>query len=332
MFLAAQGFGGVKEISIATMFAEHSPWSWVGFNVLILAILALDLGVFHRKPREIPLREALLTTAGYVLLALCFNAWVYWQFGEKRAVEFLTGYFIEYALSMDNILVFVVILAYFQVPAQFQMRLLLWGIIGALILRGVFIITGYALIETFDWTVVVLGLFLVYTGVKTMLSGHEFIDLQESRVIKITRRLIPFTHEYHGQRYFTRLSRKTVATPLFLVLIVLNVTDIVFALDSIPAIFAITRDPFIVYTSNVFAILGLRALYFALSGMVDKFRYLKYGLSLVLIFIGFKMMYNWLPWEDIPTEYALLVTAILIFGSIFASLIHNRIDEGASPR
>jgi tellurite resistance protein TerC len=182
--------------------------------------------------------------------------------------------------------------------------------------------------------VVVLGLFLIYTGVKTMLSGDETIELGDSRVIRYTRKLIPITHEYDGQRYFTRLATgKLVATPLFLVLIVLNVTDIIFALDSIPAIFAITRDPFIVYTSNVFAILGLRALYFALSGLVDKFRYLKYGLSLVLIFIGVKMIYNYPDWlKDIPTEWALIVTAILIFGSIFLSLIHNRLDQGASPR
>ncbi len=316
---------------MSTMFQDHSPLAWIAFNLLILAILAVDLGIFHRKPREIPVREALWTTAGFIALALCFNAWIYWQFGQERALEFLTGYFIEYALSMDNILVFVVILAYFQVPAQSQMRVLLWGILGALVLRGIFILAGFALIETFDWTVVVLGLFLIYTGIKTMRSGNEFIDLQQSRIIKITRRLIPLTHEYHGERFFARLpSGKAVATPLFLVLVVLNVTDIIFALNSIPAIFAITRDPFIVYTSNVFAILGLRALYFALSGMVDKFRYLKYGLSLVLIFIGIKMIYNYPTWlKDIPTAWALGVTAILIFGSIFASLIRNWMDGRA---
>jgi len=316
------------------MFEQHSPLAWVAFNLLVLVILAADLGLFHRKPREIPVREALWTTAGYITLALCFNAWVYVQFGRQKAVEFLTGYFIEYALSMDNILVFVVILSYFQVPAAFQMRVLLWGILGALILRGAFILAGFALIETFSWTVIVLGVFLIYSGFKTMASGNESIDLNESRIIKITRRLIPITTEYHGEQFFSRLpSGKVVATPLFLVLIVLNITDIIFAFDSIPAIFAVTRDPFIVYTSNVFAILGLRALYFALSGMVDKFRYLKYGLSLVLIFIGLKMIYNYPDWlEDIPTEWALGITATLIFGSILASLVHNRIDEGASTR
>lgn len=319
---------------MSTMFAEHSPAAWIAFNVLILIILALDLGLFHRKARAIPVREALWTTAGYIALALSFNVWIYFQFGQEKALQFLTGYFIEYALSMDNILVFVVILGYFAVPAQFQMRVLLWGILAALVLRGIFIVAGLAIIEAFEWTMVILGAFLIYTGIKTMLSGDETIDLENSRVIRLTRRLFPVTHEYDGERFFTRASTgKLVATPLFLVLIVLNITDIVFALDSIPAIFAITRDPFIVYTSNVFAILGLRALYFALAGMVDKFRYLKYGLSLVLIFIGIKMIYNYPEWlPDIPTGWALGVTAILIFGSIFASMVHNRIDESASTK
>ncbi len=218
------------------MFEQHSPLAWVAFNILVLAILAADLGIFHRKPREISVREALWKTAGYIALALSFNAWIYFQSGPEKAVEFLTGYFIEYALSMDNILVFVVILSYFQVPAALQMRVLLWGILGALVLRGVFILAGFALIETFDWTVVVLGAFLIYTGIKTMLAGDETIDLQDSRVIKITRRLFPITHEYDGERFFSKLpSGRAVATPLFLVLIVLNVTDIIFALELDPS-------------------------------------------------------------------------------------------------
>jgi tellurite resistance protein TerC len=318
---------------MSKVFAEHSPLAWTIFNLLILGILALDLGIFHRKPREIPVHEALWTTAGYIALALSFNAWIYFEYGEPKAIEFLTGYFIEYALSMDNILVFVVILSYFQVPAQSQMRVLLWGIIGSLILRGIFILAGFALIEAFDWMVIVLGAFLIYTGIKTMMSGDESVDLEDSRVIRIVRRIIPITPEYHGERFFTRVgpgTGKAFATPLFLVLIVLNITDVIFALDSIPAIFAITRDPFIVYTSNVFAVLGLRALYFALSGMVDKFRYLKFGLSLVLIFIGIKMVYNYPSWlKDIPNEWALGVTAALIFASILASIIRNRLDQRA---
>jgi tellurite resistance protein TerC len=304
---------------------EHSVWQWVAFNVLILGILAIDLGIFHRKRRFLPLREALWATAGYIALALLFNAWVYNQYGHQKALEFLTGYFIEYALSMDNIMVFVVILSYFQVPAQYQMRVLLWGIIGALILRGFFIVLGLALISRFEWVMVILGIFLIYTGFKTMLSGEEAANFQDSSVVRYTRRILPMTSDYHNERFLVRLNGKLLATPLFLVLIVLNVTDIVFALDSIPAIFAITRDPFIVYTSNVFAVLGLRALYFALCGMLDKFRYLKYGLSLALIFIGGKMVYNYPEsWPDIPTEWALIVTAILIVGSIFASLLFGK--------
>jgi tellurite resistance protein TerC len=313
---------------------EHSVWLWVAFNLLILGILALDLGIFHRKRRFLPLREALWATGGYILLALLFNAWVYHQYGHQKALEFLTGYFIEYALSMDNIMVFVVILSYFQVPAQYQMRVLLWGILGALILRGIFIVLGLALISRFEWIMVILGIFLIYTGIKTMLSGEETANFQNGAVVGYTRRILPMTSDYHEERFLVRLKGKLFATPLFLVLIVLNVTDIVFALDSIPAIFAITRDPFIVYTSNVFAVLGLRALYFALCGMLDKFRYLKYGLSLALIFIGAKMIFNYPEsWPDIPTEWALIVTAILIFGSIFASLLFGKgpDEEGKAP-
>lgn len=314
------------------MFAEHSPLAWIVFNLLILGILALDLGLFHRKPREIPVREALWSTAGYIGLALAFNAWIYFEFGQPKAIEFLTGYFIEYALSMDNILVFVVILSYFQVPPQSQMRVLLWGIVGSLVLRAIFILAGFALIETFDWMVIVLGAFLIYTGIRTMMSGDDQVDLEHSRLVRFVRQIIPFTPEYHGEKFFTRLGLrgKWFATPLFLVLVVLNITDVIFALDSIPAIFAITRDPFIVYTSNVFAILGLRSLYFAVSGMVDKFRYLKFGLSLVLIFIGLKMIYNYPEgWKDIPNEWALAITAALIFASILASVVRNRLDQRA---
>ncbi len=309
------------------MFDEHGPLAWIVFSLIILGILAFDLFLFYRKPREIPVREALWATIAYIALALCFNAWIYWQFGSERAVQFLTGYFIEYALSMDNILLFVVILAYFQVPPQSQMRVLLWGIIGSLILRGIFIVTGLALIETFDWMVIVLGLFLIFSGIRAIRSKDEARDLNNSRVIRLVRRVVPVTAEYHGEKFITIKSGKVFATPLFLVLMVLNIIDVLFAVDSIPAVFAITRDPFIVYTSNVFAVLGLRALYFVLAGVIGKFRYLKFGLSLVLIFIGIKMIYNYLPWPDIPTEWALAVTAVLIFGSIAASLIWGRGEE-----
>jgi tellurite resistance protein TerC len=309
-------------------FTVHSIWPWVAFNIFILGVLALDLGIFHRKPAVIPVREALWMAGAYIALALIFNVWVYYALGWDSALQFLTGYFIEKALSMDNIMVFVVIFAYFQVPAQHQMRVLLWGIIAALILRGIFILAGLALIEIFDWAMLVMGLFLIYTGVKTMATGEETVDLEHSRIIRLVRKILPVTHKFDGAKFFTKdKHNRTVATPLFVVLVVLNITDIIFALDSIPAVFAITQDPFIVFTSNVFAILGLRALYFALAGMIDRFRYLKFGLALVLIFIGLKMAYNYLPYSDIPTSWALIVTAVLIFGSIFASVVQNRRED-----
>jgi tellurite resistance protein TerC len=308
--------------------ADHSVWAWIAFIALILGVLAVDLGVFHRKPSVIPIREALWMAAGYIILALLFNAGVYYALGATPAIQFLTGYFVEKALSMDNIMVFVVIFSYFQVPAQHQMRVLLWGIIGALILRGIFIAAGLVLIEAFEWTMLIMGLFLIYTGIKTMFSGDEVVDLEHSRIIKIVRSFLPVTHQYSGERFFVKgPSHRWLATPLFVVLVVMNITDIIFALDSIPAVFGITQDPFIVFTSNVFAVLGLRALYFALAGMIDRFRYLRFGLALVLIFIGLKMAYNYLPLPDIPTSWALIVTAILIFGSIFVSVVQNRREE-----
>jgi tellurite resistance protein TerC len=303
-------------------FGDHSVWVWIVFNVLMLGLIAFDLGILHKERRAIPVREALYTTLFYISLALAFNAWIYYQYGSGKALEFLTGYFIEYALSMDNIMVFVVIMAHFHVPPQYQMRVLQWGIIAALILRAIFIFVGVALIEAFEWVVLILGAFLIYTGIKSLTTEEGPSDLDENRVVAYVRRFLPVTQTYQGDKFFVRDHGKLFATPMFLVLVVLNITDIMFAVDSIPAVFAITRDPFIVYTSNVFAVLGLRALYFALAGMLDKFRYLKIGLSLVLIFIGFKMVFNYpssLP--DIPTVWALIITAILIFGSIILSLI-----------
>ncbi len=305
---------------------EASLWLWVAFNVFILALLAFDLGVMHKERRPIPVREAMWMVAGYISLAMAFNIGLYFYAGKQVALEFLTGYFIEYALSMDNIMVFVLILAHFQVPREYQMRVLVWGIIGALVLRAIFILAGAALIEQFHWIILVFGVFLIFTGLKTMFGGEEEPDIEKNSIVKFSRRLIPVTPRYDKEKFFTRENGKLVATPLFLVLIVLNLTDILFAVDSIPAIFAITRDPFIVYTSNVFAILGLRALYFVLAGMLHQFKYLKYGISLVLVLIGVKMVVNDLyGGKFIPTEYALLATAFFIFGSVLLSFIRNRL-------
>ncbi len=302
---------------------ETSIWLWVGFNVFIVSLLALDLGVFHRERRPIPVREALWMTFGYICLALTFNIGVFYLHprGYQAGLEFLTGYFIEYALSMDNIMVFVLILTHFRVPPQYQLRVLVWGILGALVLRALFILAGAAMINAFHGILIVFGLFLVFTGLKTLFVGESHHDLENDRIVKFSRSLMPMTPRYHGEKFFTIENGKRVATPMFLVLIVLNLTDILFAVDSIPAIFAITQDPFIVYTSNVFAILGLRALYFALAGALDKFHYLRHGISLVLVLIGVKMIVNYFMPKFIPTELALGATAMLIFGSIAISLL-----------
>jgi len=310
---------------------DYPIWVWIAFNIFILALLAFDLGVFHREAKEISFREAIWTTGFYISIALLFDALVYYFEGPHKGIEFLTAYFLEYALSMDNIMVFVVVLAHFQVPPQYQMRVLIWGILGALVLRGIFIFAGIALISAFGGVVILLGAFLIYTGVRTLRGGNTASELEDSWIIRTSDRVFPVSPHYDGPKFFTRSNGGGLSvTPLFIVLIVLNVIDILFAVDSIPAVFAITRDPFIVYTSNVFAVLGLRSLYFALSGMLDKFRYLKVGLSLVLIFIGLKMIYNYPPeWPDIPTEWALIVTAVLIFGSILASLVRNYFDKSS---
>jgi tellurite resistance protein TerC len=275
--------------------------------------------------------------ACYVALALIFNVGIYFYAGKQAALEFLTGYFIEYSLSMDNIMVFVLILAHFQVPREYQMRVLVWGIVGALILRGLFIFAGVALIERFHWVILVFGFFLIFTGLRTLFSSDEEPDLEKNRIVKLSRRLLPVTPHYDGEKFFTREPGMLMATPLFLVLVVLNLTDILFAVDSIPAIFAITRDPFIVYTSNVFAILGLRALYFALAGMIDRFIYLRYGISLVLILIGAKMVLNDVYEEPvIDTGHALIATIALIAGSVLLSMLRNAIlsdrRAGEPPR
>ncbi len=309
-------------------FAEHSPLAWAAFLVAMLAIVAFDMGVLHRRTQAVTPSAALATTAFYVALAMAFNAWIWTEFGSRKALDFLTGYFLEYTLSIDNLLVFIVIFSYFRVPEPSQSKVLMWGILGAILLRGIFIIGGLALIDRFDWIVIVFGAFLIYTGVRSMASETEPADTQNSRIIAVVRRLVPVSQHYHDEKFFTLdAAGKSVATPLFVVLIVMSLTDIIFAFDSVPAIFAITRDPYIVFTSNMFAILGLRSLFFAVSGLVDRFRYLKFGLSLVLIFIGIKMIYNYPDWlTDIPNEWALAITAGLILGAIAASVIHNRID------
>ena len=268
-----------------------TPALWVGFIAFVLAMLALDLGVFHRKAHAISMREAFVWTVVWISLALIFNLGVYIWFGQQHGLEFLTGYLIEKALSVDNLFVFLVLFAYFSVPPALQHRVLFWGIVGALVLRALFILAGTALIVKFHWIIYVFGAFLVFTGFKLLAAQENEIHPERNLMLRMFRRVVRrCVPDYRGARFSVKVDGKRYATPLLMVLIVIEGTDIVFAVDSIPAIFAITTDPFIVFTSNIFAILGLRALYFLLAGMMGKFRFLKFGLGLVLAFVGAKML------------------------------------------
>ena len=301
------------------MLDTGNIWLWVGFTVFVLGMLALDLGVFHRSAHAVSLKEAGIWSAVWISLALVFNAIIYFNLGPQVGLQFLTGYLIEKSLSVDNIFVFVLIFSYFSVPAMYQHRVLFWGIFGALVMRAILIWVGAALIEQFHWIIYVFGAFLVFTGIRMAFHKDEELHPDENPVVKLFKRFMPVVPEYHGQSFFVRHAGKLAATPLFVVLLLVESTDLVFALDSIPAIFAITTDPFIVYTSNVFAILGLRALYFLLAGVMDKFRYLKIGLSIVLVFVGVKMLIEALH-ITIPIGISLGVIAAVITGSILASL------------
>lgn len=300
-------------------------WLWIGFNLFVILLLALDLGFLHRGDKVIAVREALWLSLGYVVLAMIFAAGLFVFMSKEAGYEFLTGYFIEKSLSVDNIFVFVLIFMHFAVPPQYQYRVLFWGVLGALVMRGTLILIGSAVISVFHWVIYLFGAFLVFTGIKMLITVGQEPDLDKNRVAIFMRRHFRVTKDFVGHQFFTRQNGLLYITPLFIVLVLVELTDVVFALDSIPAIFAITTDPFIVYTSNVFAILGLRALYFALVGVIHRFHYLKYGLSLVLVFVGVKMLVNaWFGGKFIPTEVALLVTAALIGGSMLISIIRTR--------
>ena len=295
---------------------------WIGFNVFVLLMLALDLGVFNRKAHEVSIKEAMIWTGVWVTLAMCFNGLIYYWQGEVKALEFFTGYVIEKALSVDNIFVFVLIFSYFKIPAIHQHKILFWGIIGALIMRAAFIFAGVALLEKFHWTIYVFGAILIYTGYKMLTQKEIIIEPEKNPLIKLFRRVMPVTNELHSSKFFVKQDGKWFATPLFLVLLLIETTDLIFAADSIPAILAITQDHFIVYTSNVFAILGLRSLYFALARMIDKFRYLSKGLALILIFVGLKMLL--VDFYKLPIQIALLVIVIILALSIATSLMTDK--------
>ena len=292
---------------------------WIVFNIFVLGMLALDLGVFHRKAHTVSIKEAGIWSCVWISLALVFNLGVYYVWGQDKAMEFLTGYVIEKSLSVDNLFVFLMIFQYFNTPAEYQHRILFWGIVGALILRAIFIATGAALLSNFHWMIYVFGGFLVVTGIKMLLQGDGKIEPEQNPVVRLFQRMMPVTHEYHGQNFFVRKDGKRHATLMMLVLIVVETTDVIFAVDSIPAIFAITQDPFIVYTSNVFAILGLRALYFMLAGIMQMFVYLKVGLSFVLCFVGAKMLL--VDVYKIPIGASLAIIGGVLLLAVIASLI-----------
>ena len=296
-----------------------TPALWIGFTAFILAMLALDLGVFHRKAHAVKVGEALVWSIIWISLALIFNAGVYHWFGREKALAFLTGYIIEKALSVDNLFVFMVLFSYFAVPKQLQHRVLFWGIVGALIMRAGFIMAGAALIQHFHWVIYVFGAFLVFTGIKLLTAGDSEVQPERNLVLRLFRRAVRSTTDYHGNRFFKIQSGRLFATPLLAVLVVIEATDIVFAVDSIPAIFAITTDPFIVFSSNIFAILGLRAMYFLLAGMIGKFHYLKTGLGLVLAFVGVKMLIAGVI--HVPVLLSLGVVAGILSLSIAVSLL-----------
>jgi tellurite resistance protein TerC len=297
-----------------------STWLWIGFSLFIFTMLSLDLGLFKRKAHTIKYREAWIWSGVWVTLAMIFCALVFHYQGSTRGLEFLTGYLIELSLSVDNLFVFLLIFSFFKVPAKFQHRVLFWGVMGALVMRLTMIFVGAALINRFHWIIYIFGAFLVYTGIK--MFRHDEVEIQPDQniAVRIVTRFLPITRHYEEEKFFTKVNGKTTGTLLLLVLVVVEITDLVFAVDSIPAIFAITRDTFIVYTSNVFAILGLRSMYFLLAGVVEKFRYLRTGLAIVLTFIGLKMLVVAVGFT-IPIWVSLVFVAVVLLGSVLLSLI-----------
>ncbi len=298
-----------------------SPLLWTAFTGLILVLLALDLGVFHRKAHEVSFREAAIWSVVWIGMALAFNAWVYVEFGPQQGLEFLTGYLIEKALSVDNVFIFLVIFTAFRVPALYQHRVLFWGVVGALLMRAIFIFVGAAALKEFHWLLYVFGGLLLVTGIRLLLQRHSEEHPERNPLFVAFKSVIPTTNDYHGDKFWVSVKGERVATPLFMVLVLIEITDLIFAIDSIPAIFAITKDPFIVFTSNIFAILGLRALYFCISGFVARLVYLKVGLAVVLIFVAVKMMISEI--YKIPIGVSLAAVASILAVSVIASLLRK---------
>lgn len=311
------------------MHSVGSPALWSIFALIVLGILALDLIYFHRRAREIPFREAVFWCVFWIFLATIFNIGIYAALGAEPALEFFTGYLIELSLSVDNIFVFLVIFTYFKVPAAYQHRVLFYGILGAIVMRGIFVAAGAALIQHFHAMIYVFGGILILSGLRLLTQKIEQLNPEKNILVRLFQRAVPMTGEFHAEKFFIRENGKLLATPLCLVLVAVEVTDLVFAVDSVPAIFAITTDPFIVYTSNIFAILGLRAIYLVLAGSMKELVYLKVGLSLVLIFVGVKMAI--MDFYKIPTVWSLLTITVLIGGSVMASILHKPAEDLHEP-
>lgn len=304
------------------MIVSNSLWLWIGFNIFVLAMLAVDLGIFHRKAHTVSLKEALAWSIVWIMLALVFNAGLYVWRGSEPALQFLTGYLIEKSLSVDNIFVFVLLFTAFGVPGAYQHRVLFWGVLGALVMRGLLIVVGAVLLEDFRWILYLFGVFLIVTGIRMALHKETEVHPERNPVLKLVRRVAPVTNDYEGERFFVRHAGKTLVTPLLMVLLAVETTDLLFAVDSIPAIFAVTGDPFIVYTSNVFAILGLRSLYFVFANIIHQFYYLRLGLAVILSYVGVKMVLTDL--YSIPSALSLLVIALVLVLAIIASLLRTR--------
>jgi len=297
---------------------------WGGFVLFIIAMLILDLKVLQRRSHVMPVKEALLWVAFWVSLALIFNVGIYFYFGMDSALEFLTGYLVEYSLSVDNIFVFALIFSYFGIPSEYRHKALLWGILGAIVMRAIFILAGVAMINRLHWIIYVFGAFLVYIGIKIAFEKDREMDPGKNPILRLVKRFLPVTESYEGGRFFVRRAGRLFATPMLIVVIVIETTDVIFAVDSIPAILSITLNPFIVYTSNIFAILGLRALYFALAGIMDLFHYLNYGLAAILVFVGVKMLIS--DYYKIPVAGALGFIVLVLATSIVASIMFPKKD------
>ena len=296
---------------------------WIAFILFVLLMLAIDLGIFHRKNHAVTFKESLAWTMVWSGLAMIFCVVVYFWKGPEKSIEFLTGYIIELSLSVDNLFVFILIFSYFHVPIQYQHKVLFWGILGALVMRVIFIFAGVALITKFHWIVYVFGAIIIFSGLRMLFQKNKKIEPDNNPIIRLIKKMVPVTNEYHDDKFFVKIQKGIwAATPLFIVLVCIELTDLIFAVDSIPAILAITTDSFIVFTSNVFAILGLRSLYFALAGMINMFRFLHIGLSFILLFIGLKMMFS--DVYKIQIEYALIAVLSILITSIAASLIFKK--------